>query len=292
MGRYIMQLTSFKEILGFQEKVSVDGTIKLRHYISKTDFIETCILNLPYRRTQLVICVSSQLGCPHKCRFCRSGYTRFNRNLNAEEIVNQVEKSLEIIGSAFGSNFDVTYMGIGDPLSNINEVLTSIKYLKIKYSHINKFNISSILPSLDKKIIYQELSGKIHLQFSLHSPFETERLFLFREKLPSVINSFDFIRMYVQLMKDKVCVNYLLFENFNDTINHAKELIKIADSKYVYFKLSQYNLIPGSSLKVSNEDSFKIFEGILKSAGFEVKIFKNKGTDISAGCGQFLSQMI
>jgi 23S rRNA (adenine2503-C2)-methyltransferase len=87
-------------------------------------------------------------------------------------------------------------------------------------------------------------------------------------------------------------VNYLLFENFNDTINHAKELIKIADSKYVYFKLSQYNLIPGSSLKVSNEDSFKIFEGILKSAGFEVKIFKNKGTDISAGCGQFLSQMI
>ena len=253
--------------------------------------IESCILNLPHRQIPIVICISSQVGCPFKCSFCSNRYRPFVRNLTAVEMVQQVESSLDLLSSK-PSTFDVTFMAIGEPLSNSEEVIKSIKILIEKYPILHKINISTLLPNRNLyNFLDFSFKNKIHIQFSLHSPNNKERKKLFRYQLLDIEKSLKMIAFFANATKDYPCINYVLINNINDLPEQAQQLVSIIKNKELYVKISSYNTINYSNYEPSNQNNTLNFIKILKQSRIQYKFFDSNGKDIKAGCGQMVSSM-
>ena len=278
--------------LDFKIISSIDGAKKIIIPADISTNIEICVLHLPYRFPSNVICVSSQLGCPYKCIFCRNGHRKFYRNLTTQEIIYQVDLAYNMFLKTEFNSFDVTYMGVGEPLNNLDSVLNSIEILFKEYPNLNKVNISTIGLRNIRSLFINSFKGLIHLQFSMHSPFNRERDFLFNSKLPDIDFILSELDSFANQMEDIPCINYLLFSNFNDTTIHANELIKILRGRKYYVKISNYNKIENSDLFPSHNSKKDKFISILKNDGLFVKSFISYGRDIEAGCGQMVSDKI
>lgn len=270
-----------------EEKTGKDKTKKYQFLTNDMHRMEACALFFENRSTECVICISSQLGCEGHCEFCNCGNIGFIRDLTSSEIIEEYELIVKTDPKLFDSELEVTYMGSGEPFSNIDSVLSSIKYLKQKYSMIKKFNISTIIPTLDiDASIFKDMINIVHLQFSLHFVNDGLRNKYFRKKLPTIAQSLDYLENLSLLINDKFCVNYILFNNINDSIEDAEELCRIVKRYNAYIKISEYIPICFSDLQVSqrHEDFYKV----LDESGVEWKTFRSHGTDVNAACGHFL----
>lgn len=253
-----------------------------------------CVLRLAYRQPRHVICVSSQVGCPYQCEFCRSGHRAYFRNLEKDEILAQVRVGFELVPSM--SLFDVTYMGVGEPLANVDQVVSSFQGLFDEFAFLDRVNISTIGPvaglrrlmSLATSNEIEPYTHRVHLQISLHSPFDRERRNLFRQPLGSVKNLVANASELAQCLGDTVCFNYLLFENVNDTERHIDALVELLGERACYVKVSEYNAIAESQLIGSSGERAERFARALASRGLKVKVFRSAGTDVRAGCGQLV----
>lgn len=270
---------------------SADGTTKFLLKLRDSNTIETVLIPDPKRNT---ICVSSQVGCAVGCKFCNTGYNGFIRNLETEEIIAQyltVKNYLD--AKQDGKRItNIVFMGMGEPLYNIENVLKSIDLLIAdEQSGISRRKItvstSGITPILKK--ISKGLKTK--LAISLHAPNDE-----IRSKIMPVNDLYPLDGListcaeYCEFHPSiKITFEYLLLKDINDSAENAKELVNLIKGMNSKVNIIQFNEWPGSEFKRSPSKRVKDFARILERNGIEAPIRASKGFDIMAACGQLKS---
>lgn len=268
----------------------IDNTVKYQFITHDYNIIEACVIFFENEVAPINICISSQIGCTCNCSFCATGSKRFVRNLDFKEIIEQVLLIVSQLPQIENELFEITYMGTGEPFNNFENVLNSLKYFEDSFLNLHRINISTILPHLNFNINnIIKTKHPIHFQYSLHFTNDSLRNLYFKNKLVPIRDALDFLNTISKQTNEPFCINYLLFEGINDSIEDARKLIQLSNSLDAYIKVSQYCPIDNSELKPSN--NFKKFTSILDDNHIRWKPFQSKGVDIKASCGHLLSDV-
>jgi 23S rRNA (adenine2503-C2)-methyltransferase len=258
---------------------SSDGTKKYLYKVLNDKYIETAYIPDNEHAT---ICVSSQAGCKMGCIFCMTGKQGFQGNLSSNEILNQFRSLPE-----FSNLTNIVYMGMGEPLDNITEVLKSLDILTNDWGYgwsPNRITVSTVGLIAGIKEFLEK--SRCHLAVSLHSPFDEERKKLMPiqrtnvvEEVLEIIRKFDFNR------QRRVSFEYILFKGMNDTPRHIKELARILNGIKCRINIIRFHPIPGSEFQSPNMGATINFKEALNAKGILTTIRASRGVDIHAACG-------
>ncbi len=258
---------------------SIDGTKKYLYKVLNDKYIETAYIPEDDRAT---ICVSSQAGCKMGCIFCMTGKQGFQGNLSSNEILNQFRSLPE-----FSRLTNMVYMGMGEPLDNISEVLKSLEILTSEWGYgwsPTRITVSTvgIVPSIKKFLE----SSRCHLAVSLHSPFDEERRKLMPIQRTNTIKEvLDIIRDFDFNSQRRVSFEYILFKCINDTSSHIKELARILNGIKCRINIIRFHHIPGSEFESPDTKETIRFKEALNAKGILTTIRSSRGEDINAACG-------
>ncbi len=276
---------------------SADGTIKFVMGLKGGQEVETVWIPERDRRT---LCVSSQVGCALDCSFCSTAQQGFNRNLSVSEIIGQVWRVSQIIGS-YGDTGEkpvtnVVMMGMGEPLLNLNNVVPALELMMEDYGFgLSKRRVtvstSGVVPALD--LLKEKID--VALAISLHAPNNT-----LRDELVPVNRKYpmeEFLaasKRYVEGSRanDKVTVEYVMLDGVNDSTDQAHELAKALKDTPSKINLIPFNPYPGSPYKRSSNSRIDRFNKVLQEYGFTVIVRKTRGDDIDAACGQLVGDVV
>jgi 23S rRNA (adenine2503-C2)-methyltransferase len=258
---------------------SADGTKKYLYKVLNNKYIETAFIPDSERAT---ICVSTQAGCKMGCLFCMTGKQGFQGNLTTNEILNQFRSMPE-----FKSLTNMVYMGMGEPLDNISEVLKSLEILTSEWGYgwsPTRITVSTVGLKAPIKDFLEK--SRCHLAVSLHSPFDEERRKLMPvQKTNSVTDVLDIIRNFDFNSQRRVSFEYILFKGLNDTPRHIKELARILNGIKCRINLIRFHPIPGSRFQSPDETATIDFREALNKKGIITTIRASRGVDIQAACG-------
>jgi 23S rRNA (adenine2503-C2)-methyltransferase len=258
---------------------SSDGTKKYLYKVLNDKYIETAYIPDEERAT---ICVSSQAGCKMGCVFCMTGKQGFQGNLSSNEILNQFRSLPE-----FRTLTNMVYMGMGEPLDNITEVLKSLEILTSGWGYgwsPARITVSTIGLKNSMKEFLEK--SRCHLAVSLHSPFDEER----RKLMPihrtnSVKELLDIIREFDFSSQRRVSFEYILFKGINDTPGHIKELARILNGIKCRINIIRFHQIPGAEFRSPDLGATINFKEALNAKGILTTIRASRGVDIQAACG-------
>ena len=258
---------------------SLDGTKKYLYNVLDDKFIETAYIPDKNRGT---ICISTQAGCKMGCLFCMTGKQGFQGNLSANEILNQFRSLPE-----FNSITNIVYMGMGEPLDNINEVLKSLEIITSGWGYgwsPTRITVSTV--GLKSEIQDFLSKSHVHLAISLHSPFDNERKQLMPIQASNPVKDIlDAIRSFDFRGQRRVSFEYILFEGLNDKERHIKELARILNGIKCRINIIRFHSIPGSDFKSPDMEAIKKFKEKLNKKGILTTIRASRGEDIKAACG-------
>lgn len=258
---------------------SVDGTKKYLFAHGERRFIESAYIPDEDRAT---LCVSSQVGCKMGCLFCMTGKQGFQAQLTPNEILNQIRSLPEREKLT-----NVVYMGMGEPLDNLDNVLKSLEILTAEWGYgwsPKRITVSTvgILPAM-KEFIEK---SQVHLALSLHSPFEEERKMLMPVEnvypLPEVIS---LIRSYDWSRQRRISFEYIMFKGINDTPRHVNGLTRLLNGLPCRINLIRFHPIPGTPLEGSDDETIRQFKDRLNAKGILTTLRASRGQDIYAACG-------
>ncbi|MCC8088382.1 MAG: 23S rRNA (adenine(2503)-C(2))-methyltransferase RlmN [Rikenellaceae bacterium] len=258
---------------------SSDGTKKYLFPTLGGNFIESAYIPDKERAT---LCVSSQAGCKMGCKFCMTARQGFQHNLTSGEIINQI---ISIPESQKLTN--IVYMGMGEPLDNLEEVIKSIEILTSEWGFgwsPTRITLSTIgiLPALDEFI----RRTKVHLAVSLHNPFADERMDIMPlQRIHALNNIISTIKRYDFTGQRRVSFEYIMFRGINDTPRHQREITKIMGGLKCRFNLIRFHSIPDSDLEGTPYDDMIKFRDGLSAKGITTTIRASRGEDIFAACG-------
>ena len=263
------------------EKVteSTDGTRKYLYRAGSGKYVESAYIPDEDRAT---LCISSQVGCKMGCLFCMTGRQGFQGNLTAGEIINQIHSLPER-----DKLTNVVYMGMGEPLDNLESVLDSITILTSDWGYAwspKRITVSTIgmIPAITTFLD----RCQAHLAISLHTPFEEQRRMLMpiekTNPLPEVLR---LIRSWDWGRQRRVSFEYILFRNLNDTPAHVKELARLLGGLRCRINLIRFHPIPDSTLEGSDDESVQRFKDALNNKGILTTVRASRGQDIQAACG-------
>ncbi|MCU7880116.1 MAG: 23S rRNA (adenine(2503)-C(2))-methyltransferase RlmN [Candidatus Thiodiazotropha sp. (ex Lucinoma aequizonata)] len=270
------------------EQPASDGTCKWVIELQDGQRIETVCIPDDGRNT---ICVSSQVGCALDCSFCSTARQGFNRNLTVAEIIGQIWLASRKLGSA-PSN--IVMMGMGEPLANIDAVITAMNIMQDDLAYmVSKCRVtistSGLVPALNK---LREVSD-VSLAVSLHAP-DNE----LRNKLVSINRKYPLeelipaCREFVRGDKRrKVTWEYVMLDAINDSLQHAKALIRLLEGTPSKVNLIPFNPFPGTHYQRSPADRVEAFRMRLKRSGIIATTRKTRGGDIDAACGQLVGKV-
>ncbi len=258
---------------------SVDGTKKYLFESMPGKYIETAYIPDGKRHT---VCVSSQVGCKMGCLFCMTGKQGFQGNLSSGEILNQFKGLPE-----WNKLTNIVYMGMGEPLDNLQEVLKSLEVLTSEWGFglsPRRITVSTI--GITPAMMEFLQQSEVHLAVSLHTPFEEERrklmpiqqVYPLKEVLDE-IRSWDFGR------QRRVSFEYILFKGFNDSNAHINELSRILHGIRCRINLIRFHSIPDTPLESPDEETIQHFRERLNTKGITTTIRASRGQDIWAACG-------
>lgn len=258
---------------------SADGTKKYLFRVLHNKYIETAYIPETNRAT---LCVSSQAGCKMGCVFCMTGKQGFQGNLTSNEILNQLRSIPE-----FTKLTNIVFMGMGEPLDNLDEVLKSLDILTSEWGFgwsPARITVSTI--GLEKGIREFLEKSRCHLAISLHSPFAEER-----QRLMPVQKSNDF-KSILEIIKSsdinrqrRISFEYILFKGINDSPAHIKELARILNGIRCRINLIRFHPVPGLNLVSPDDTEIVRFREALNSKGIVTTIRASRGLDIQAACG-------
>jgi 23S rRNA (adenine2503-C2)-methyltransferase len=258
---------------------SSDGTKKYLYKVLNNKYIETAYIPDDDRAT---ICLSSQSGCKMGCIFCMTGKQGFQGNLSSNEILNQFRSLPE-----FKKLTNMVYMGMGEPLDNINEVLKSLEILTSEWGYgwsPTRITVSTVGLKASIKEFLEK--SRCHLAVSLHSPFDEERRKLMPiQRTNTVKEILDIIRNFDFNSQRRVSFEYILFEGVNDTPAHIKELARILNGIKCRINIIRFHHIPGSEFKSPDQTATIRFKEALNIKGILTTIRASRGEDIRAACG-------
>lgn len=261
---------------------SVDGTIKYLFELADGERVEAVFL--PYEE-RTSVCISSQVGCAAGCRFCATAQMGFARNLTAGEMADEVLSIQQMTGRRISH---VVYMGMGEPLWNLREVIKSIHLLNkevgISQRHIT-VSTAGVVPAIYELAQHQL---QITLAISLHAPDDELRARLMpvgrKWKVQELIAS---AKHYTEVTGRKVTFEYLLLRGVNDEPHHARALARLVRGMVCNVNLIPFNQVetPDGFTRPEPERVAR-FRRLLEEAGIVVTQRVEKGHDISAACGQ------
>ncbi len=270
---------------------SADGTIKNAVKLFDNLIVESVLIPTQTRTTA---CVSSQVGCSLDCNFCATAKLKRMRNLNADEIYDQVlaiDKESKLTYNKPLSN--IVFMGMGEPLMNYNNVIKAID----KISSPEGLNMSpkritlstSGISKMIKKMADDEV--KFKLAVSLHSAIEETRnkIMPFTKNFP-LTELKEALQYWYKKTKSKITYEYVVWKNINDNQENINALVKFC--KYVPCKVNliEYNSIDDDEFIQASENSINQYINALEKNNIVVKVRKSRGKDIDAACGQLANK--
>ena len=265
---------------------SSDGTEK---YLFRNDSeleFETVYLSEKKRRT---VCISTQAGCRMGCPFCVTGEYGFRGNLSAADMINQV---ISLPGSKEVTH--IVFMGMGEPMDNIDEVLKACTIMTSKWGlALSPGNITvssvGIMPGITEFLTRSECN----LTISLHSPFPDERKKMVpAEKKYPVRKIIEYLQLYPHKKKRRLSVAYIMIKDFNDTNSHLQELITLFKGTSIRVNLLPFHKVKNDNAETSTDERMLFFKHNLVISGISASIRKSRGADISAACGLLATDLI
>ena len=270
---------------------SFDGTIKNAVKLHDDHTVESVLIPTDDRTTA---CVSSQVGCSLDCKFCATSKLKRMRNLNPDEIYDQVvtinNQSLQYFNRPLSN---IVFMGMGEPLMNYNNLVKSIE----KISSDKGLNISqkrivvstSGIPKMIKKLADENL--KVNLALSLHSAIEETRnkIMPFSSKFPlnNIKESLDY--WYTKTNR-KITFEYIVWKGINDTTKDIDSLVSYCRSIPSKVNIIEYNSIGDEDFKSANNNIIEQYKRTLEKNKITVTIRRSRGKDIDAACGQLANK--
>lgn len=239
--------------------------------------------------TKFTICISSQVGCKIGCSFCLTGKEGFKRNLSAGEITAQVLEIKKDNDIAQNRRVNIVFMGMGEPLDNINNVAKAVKIfadpdglaISPRRQTISTSGLSKQIEKLGK------MDLGILLAISLHAVDDElrEKLMPINKayNIESIINA---VKAFPIDARKRVMFEYLVMQNVNDDIKSAKKLVKLLHGIKAKVNLIYFNPHIGSEFQRPSRNSVVAFQDYLTAHGILCTIRQSKGLDISAACGQ------
>jgi len=286
---------SFERIDVVRVLGSTDTTRKFLFRLSDRNLIESVLIpaspalygSPSDRRT---ICLSTQVGCAYGCKFCASGLDGWKRNLRPNEIVNQVIA----VERESGERVDnIVFMGMGEPLANYDNVMRAIQIINARWGiaigarHIT-ISTSGLVPQI-RKLAEQPL--QIRLAVSLHGANDEVRSRIMpvnrKHNLSALLEA---CRYFTSRKKQRITFEYILIAEVNDSDEQARKLAKHADALDAKVNLIPYNDVEGLNWTRPSPDRQKRFLALLRTAGVQTTLRREKGDDIAAACGQLRLQ--
>jgi 23S rRNA (adenine2503-C2)-methyltransferase len=269
-----------------RRQASGDGTVKLLLAWPDGAASECVMIPAEARRTA---CISSQVGCPARCRFCASGLDGLQRNLTAGQIVEQVLRiSAEAVASGARLS-NVVLMGMGEPLANYDAVLRAVRTINAPWGPnigARKITLSTVgLPRQIRRLAGEGL--QLNLALSLHAPTDALRaeLIPWAEKI-GLAELIDACRHYFDTTGREITLEYILLGGVNDRPVHAAELARFARRLRCNVNLIRYNPVDGLSYARPTSESTEAFQRSLREHGVNSHVRSSRGLDIDAACGQ------
>ena len=278
-----------------RQQQSEDGTIKFLFKLQGDEEhkVESVLIPDFYddgAANRLTVCVSSQVGCVFGCSFCATGKMGFFRSLTHGEIVDQVQYIDELCEEKFGKGVtNIVYMGMGEPLHNYASVVNSANIITDELSiGLSPKRITVSTVGLTKQI--KKLADErqpFNLAISLHAANDEKR-----DEIMPINNSMnleqlkDALQHYYQKLHRPITFEYLLFDEFNDTPEDARQLAEIAQWIPSKINIIMYNDVAGVALKKAREQRLDAFMQELVKRDITATVRRSRGDDIDAGCGQ------
>ena len=240
------------------------------------------------------ICVSTQIGCAMKCVFCATGQMGFETNLKAEHIVSQVIHFAEILQQRGEHVTNLVFMGMGEPMANYDEMIRAVKILTHdrgfglgqRHITISTIGIRKGIERLAKENL------QIGLAISLHAPNnELRKKLVPTARLNSVEEIIEAGRDYFKKTGRRVTFEYALMKGVNDSPKIAAQLARLLKGNGSHVNLIPINPTAGDFQRPAKRDVLE-FERILLDAGVNCTVRVEKGTEISAACGQLRTDIV
>lgn len=269
-----------------------DQSVKYLFRLSDGELVEAVWMPQKGFKT---VCLSTQVGCPLKCSFCASGQVRYKRNLTAHEMIGQI-LSIQADLKRNERPGHIVFMGMGEPLLNLENLLKTISILKESWGFgigARKITVSTAgyVPGILKWAKAPKTFQQVRLSISLHATRDSARdqIMPINQKY-SVRDLVNAIETYCRQTGRKVTFEYLLLKGVNDGKLDSKELSQLARGLAHSVNVIEYNEVKGTGLEKSPRG--EIFMSELKRHGVEATYRRSKGRDIEAACGQLRGKFV
>lgn len=272
---------------------SEDGTFKLRFKTHDGHFVEGVLI--PTDSGRYTACVSSQIGCSLSCKFCATGYMDRKRNLEFDEIYDEVVLLNNLCEKEYGKKLsNIVFMGMGEPLLNYKNVLRSIERITAEDGLAMSPRRITVSTAGVAKMIKQLGDDKVKfkLALSLHAANDAKR----HEIMPindtnNIKSLIDALNYFYKQTKNEITFEYILFKDFNDSLKDADELIKIyrqvpAD----LINIIEYNPIDAARFEKPSPEKVDAFIAYLGKHRVNARLRRSRGKDIDAACGQLANK--
>jgi 23S rRNA (adenine2503-C2)-methyltransferase len=273
------------------KQVSSDRTIKSSFVLHDGHLIEGVLIPTDDRMTA---CVSSQVGCSLTCKFCATGKMDRERNLNPDEIYDQVVQIRNWAREHYEMPLtNIVFMGMGEPLLNYANVIKAID----KITGEDGLNMASDritvstagIAKMIKKLADDKV--KFNLALSLHAANDAKRNQIMpineSNSLDVVIEALQYFRKHA---KGKLTFEYIAFKDFNDNISDAKELVALSKKVSAKVNIIEYNPIGDNIFSKANPEKIDKFRNYLEQHGVVATVRRSRGKDIDAACGQLANK--
>jgi 23S rRNA (adenine2503-C2)-methyltransferase len=273
-------------------QVSSDGTIKSRFRTFDGHLVEGVLIPTEERRTA---CVSSQIGCSLSCRFCATGYMERKRNLEFDEIFDEAVLINRQSEQTYGKKLtNIVFMGMGEPLLNYKHVMGAIARITSPEGLAMSPRRITVSTAGVAKMIKQlgDDNVKFKLALSLHAANDKKRNEIMPVNETNNLKALvDALNYFYKKTENEITFEYILFQNFNDSLQDADELIKIyrqvpAD----LVNIIEYNPIDNATFSKPDDRTVEQFMRYLEKNRVNARLRRSRGKDIDAACGQLANK--
>ncbi|MCC6371847.1 MAG: 23S rRNA (adenine(2503)-C(2))-methyltransferase RlmN [Bacteroidia bacterium] len=272
-------------------QVSSDKTVKCAMRLHDNYVVESVLI--PHQ-SRMTACISSQVGCSLTCKFCATGKLKRMRNLNADEIFDQVVLVKNTAAERYAASLtNIVYMGMGEPLLNYAEVLKSVERITSptglgmspKRITVSTAGVSKMITKLGDDAV------KFHLALSLHAANDEKRNQIMpineSNSLESLATALNY---FTERTGTRPTFEYIAFKDFNDSVKDAQELVDYCRKVKSKVNIIEYNAIDGGEFKQTTRERLNAFTQHLENNGVICNVRHSRGKDIDAACGQLANK--
>lgn len=276
------------------DQLSKDGTRKWLLHMDGVENAVECVL-IP-EDNRMTLCISSQVGCTLNCSFCSTAKQGFNRNLNTAEIIGQLYLAHHaLVKDGFENGItNVVMMGMGEPLLNYEAVMSALNIMCDDYAYcLSKRRVTISTAGVVPAIRKLNQSTDVSLAVSLHAPNDVlrEQLVPLNKKYP-IRELLDACQEYVKgHNRRRITFEYVMLKGINDSLEHARELVKILKPVPSKLNLIPFNPYPNAIYECSDRKTINEFRDYVMSKGIITVTRKTRGEDIDAACGQLVGKV-